>query len=112
MINELRGLERSLQAGELTSGAYQEKSGALLVRLGEAAQATERFDIVFPFIARGRFSPFFWRWFNWWDDYLKALTPSRVAEIERRARERGTLIDDLRPRGHWITYRSTPPKGL
>jgi hypothetical protein len=107
-INELRGLEQSLERGETQRDLFAEKSAALLARLGEAADATQRFDVVYPVMAPGRFSPFFWRWFNWWDDYLKKLRPSRVAQLEQCAREKGSLIDELRPQGHWINYRCTP----
>lgn len=112
MINELRGIERSLTTGEISANVFQEKSKALLARLAEAADATQRFDIVLPVMEEGRFSPYFWRWFNWWDDYLKMLTPSKVAEIERQAREHGSLAEGLRPKGHWIRYRSRAPKGV
>lgn len=108
MVNELRGLERALAQDELTRPAFDKKSKSLAERLTEAAEATHRFDVVFPVTAPGEFSPFFWRWFNWWDDYLKSLTPSQVAETERRARDRGSLVEDLRPEGHWVRYRNTP----
>jgi hypothetical protein len=108
MVNELRGLQRSLQTGDITQTAFQDKTKPILDRLNEAADATQRFDVIFPVMTREQFSPFFWRWFNWWDDYLKALTPSQVAETERRAREGGSLIDDLRPKGNWVKYRNTP----
>lgn len=108
LVNELRGLERGLREGDLTQPAFDEKSKGVLARLCEAVASTQRFDIVMPLIEPGHFSPFFWSWFNWWDDYLKALTPSEVAEAERRARERGSLIDDLRPKNHWVSYRKTP----
>src|SRR5690349_6802477 len=112
MINELRGLQRSLQTGDITEAVFRQKAKLILDRLNEAAEATHRFDVVFPVMAREQFSPFFWRWFNWWDDYLKALTPSQVAETERRTREGGSLIDDLRPKGHWVKYRNTPAIGF
>ncbi|HLH54356.1 MAG TPA: hypothetical protein VKY92_12145 [Verrucomicrobiae bacterium] len=108
MINELRGLEKTFKAGDITRTVFDDKSAALIDRLGEAVEATRRFDIVFPVFGRGQFSPFFWAWFNWWDDYLKSLTPSQVAETERRARDGGSLMDDLRPKGHWLRYRKTP----
>lgn len=108
MINEFHGLEKAAHSGDITKKVLDEKSKKLLERLTDAAEATHRFDVVFPVIGRGQFSPFFWGWFNWWDDYLKSLTPSQVAETERRARDGGSLIDDLRPRGHWLRYRNTP----
>jgi hypothetical protein len=107
MINELRGLEKGLLTGDITSAIFEVKTDALLDRLGDAAEATQRFDVILPVIAPGQFSPFFWCWFNWWDDYLKSLTPSQVADTERRARDGGSLIEDLRPKGHWIRYRRT-----
>jgi len=112
LVNELRGLERSIEVGDITRNSFDEKSKGLLERLCEAVDATYRFDVVLPVIGPGRFSPFFWSWFNWWDDYLKALTPSEVAEAERRARERGSLIDDLRPKDHWVNYRNIPSISL
>ncbi len=108
MVNELRGLLRSRQADDISETTFQEKAKSVLKRLNEAVQATQRFDVVLPVMGQDQFSPFFWRWFNWWDDYLKALTPSQVAQTERRAREAGTLISDLRPKGHWLKYRSAP----
>ncbi len=112
LINELRGLDSALGTGEITGKVYQDRSKDVMSRLGEAAEATYRFDIVIPQMQPGLFSPFFWRWFNWWSDHIKALTPSRIAELEQRAREGGSLIHDLRPRGDWVNYRSTPPAGL
>jgi hypothetical protein len=108
MVNELLGAERALRNGDISRSVFEEKSKAVLDRLTEAANATQRFDIILPVMERGRFSPFFWRWFNWWDDYLKELTPSQVAETERRARERGSLMDNLRPKDHWVKYRKIP----
>jgi len=112
MVNELRGLDRSLANRDIDATAFQQRFDTLSQRLAQAVESTQRFDVVLPVLGPRHFSPFFWRWFNWWDDYLKALTPSRVAEMERRARERGSLIDNLRPRGHWISYRSSPPLGF
>ena len=108
MVNELRGLERALKAEDIDLAAFEQKSKAVLNRLNEAAQATQRFDVLLPVMEGGQFSPFFWRWFNWWDDYLKALSPSQVAETERHAREHGSLIQQLRPKGNWVAYRDNP----
>ena len=108
MVNELRGLERAVEVQDIDQEAFEEKSKAVLDRLTEAARATQRFDVVLPVMRGGQFSPFFWRWFNWWDDYLKALSPSQVAESERNARERGSLVQELRPKGNWLTYRDNP----
>jgi hypothetical protein len=74
MVNELRGIERVFRCGEISESVFQERYDALLAQLTEAVAATERFDVVLPVIEDRRFSPFFWRWYNWWDDYLKSLT--------------------------------------
>ena len=108
MVNELRGLQRSLQTGDITQTAFQDKTKPILDRLNEAADATQRFDVLFPVMASEQFSPFFWRWFNWWDDYFKKLTPMQVEEIERLGRERDSTLRDYRPRDHWLSCRHTP----
>src|SRR5690242_2030891 len=75
MVNQLRGLERAFKGGEFNLSAFLDKSNAVLSQLTETVSATERFDIVLPVMDYGQFSPFFWRWFNWWDDYFKGLSP-------------------------------------
>ena len=108
MINELRGLERSLKAGELTQSCFLETSDSLLQKLAKTAAATERFDLVMPVLAHGEFSSFFWRWFNWWEDYFRGLSPTEIGEIERLGRELRLEVNDFRPKSHWATYRHTP----
>ena len=108
MVNQLRGLERAFKGGEFNLSAFLDKSNAVLSQLTETVSATERFDIVLPVMDYGQFSPFFWRWFNWWDDYFKGLSPAQIAHIERLARERTRNVDDHRPQDHWLTYRHTP----
>ena len=108
MVNQLRGLERAFKGGEFNLNAFLDKSNAVLTQLTDTAAATERFDIVLPVMDYGQFSPFFWRWFNWWDDYFKGLTPPQISLIERLARERGPTLDKYRPLDHWLTYRHTP----
>jgi hypothetical protein len=108
MVNQLRGLERAFKGGEFNLSAFLDKSNAVLSQLTETVSATERFDIVFPVMDYGQFSPFFWRWFNWWDDYFKGLNPAQISHIERLARERAQKCDDYRPEEHWLAYRHTP----
>jgi hypothetical protein len=108
MVNQLRGLERAFKGGEFNLSAFLDKSNAVLSQLTETVSATERFDIVLPVMDYGQFSPFFWRWFNWWDDYFKGLSPGQIAHIERLARERVRNVDDYRPADHWVTHRHTP----
>lgn len=108
MVNQLRGLERAFKGGEFGLNAFLDKSNAVLSQLTETVAATERFDIVLPVMDYGQFSPFFWRWFNWWDDYFKGLSPAQISQIERSARERARNVDDYRPGEHWLSYRHTP----
>jgi len=108
MVNQLRGLERAFKGCEFNLSAFLDKSNAVLSQLTETVSATERFDIVLPVMDYGQFSPFFSRWFNWLDDYFRALTPAQSAQIERSARERASNVSDFRPQEHWLAYRHTP----
>jgi hypothetical protein len=108
MLNELRTLTCAFKDGELSQRAFFERANAALARLAETAAATERFNIVLPVMDHGRFSPFFWRWFNWWDDYFKELTPGQIGHIEKLMREQNPEVADHRPKDDWLTYRHTP----
>ena len=110
LVNELRGLERTFERGEINESILLEKSKAVLAALRTAVLATERFDIVSPVTSDGQFSPFFWRWFNWWEDYFKGLTVTQIGELERLARERLAIVNDHRPTGHWIHYADDPDR--
>jgi hypothetical protein len=108
MVDELRGLACAFSALEISKSTFMGRCKAVLGQLNQAADATERFDIVLPVMDYGRFSPFFWRWFNWWDDYFKELTPRQIGQIERMAREERPTVKSYRPREHWVQYRHTP----
>ena len=108
MVDELRDLQRACNDGKLTMSGFLDKSNAVLGQFVYTAAATERFGVVMPVIEYGQFSPFFWRWFNWWDDYFRALTPTQVNEIELLARGGMATANDFRPTGHWVQYRETP----
>ena len=107
LVGELRALASALQGGEIKRRDCLEKSEVVLVQLLEAATATERFDIVLPVMGYGRFSPFFWKWFNWWDDYVKGRTPRQLSKLEQLARERKTCIKRYRPKNDWMKHRTT-----
>src|SRR5882672_6479340 len=92
MVNELRGLALAFNAQEISKSAFMQSCKGILGQLNAAVDATERFDIVLPVMDYGRFSPFFWRWFNWWDDYFKALTPTEIGDLGRLARERAPSV--------------------
>src|SRR6267154_1536196 len=108
MANQLRGLERAFKKDEIDRNAFRDKSNAVLKQFNEAVAATEPFDIVMPVFEFGQFSPFFWRWFNWWNDYFKSLTPMQIGVIKGLARERVASVNNYRPEDDWVRYRTTP----
>jgi hypothetical protein len=108
MIDELRHLERSFKASAMSDQTFFEQFNEILGQLTRAAEATERFDVVWPVMDYGKFSPFFWRWFNWWDDYLQGLTPRQIGHLERLARGRKPSVNRHRPYEDWLRYRQTP----
>src|SRR5690242_9710913 len=71
LVNQMRGLERAFENGEIIGSALREKSRDVLTALTTAVGATERFNIVMPVTSSDEFSSFFWRWFYWWEDYFK-----------------------------------------
>jgi hypothetical protein len=105
LVNELRGLQRAFESGEINESILLDKSKGALAGLRTGVAGTERFDIVAPVASDGQFSPFFWRWFSWWEDYFKGLTVTQIGELERLARERLAIVDDHRPTGHWMDHR-------
>jgi hypothetical protein len=111
VVNELRSLAQSYESGDLTRFDFSRRSTSVVAELSELAMATERFDIVCPILEFGRFSPFFWRWFNWWTDFLKELTPRQLNLLERTARG-GDSPATHRPKDHWVKYRRTPAFAL
>lgn len=112
LINELRFLASAYEIGEVTRADFSRQSTNLVAELTELASATERFDIVCPIMEFGRFSPFFWRWFNWWHDYLKDLRPRQVSSLEKLARDFSPSLRAHRPKDDWLCYRHTPAFAL
>jgi hypothetical protein len=108
IVNELRALEQAFQAGELPESVYHQRFQSVLQQLEGAVAATERFDILLPLPAERQFSPFFWRWYNWWNDYFKCLTPFEIGEVGRLAREHLPEVEQHRPGGRWWECRDVP----
>jgi hypothetical protein len=108
MIDELRHLERAFRGSALSEQKFFERFNEILGQLTRAAEATERFDVLWPVMDYGKFSPFFWRWFNWWDDYVQGLTTRQIGQLERLARGRKPVVNRHRPREDWTRYRHTP----
>jgi hypothetical protein len=111
-VNELRWLASAYECGEMSRIAFSRESTTVVARLSELVSATERFDIVCPVIEFGRFSPFFWRWFNWWNDYLRDWTGRQVKRLERLVREGDPAGVARRPDNDWVRYRHTPAFAL
>ncbi len=111
-VNELRWLASAYECGELTRCVFSQESSKVVTELNEVVAATERFDIVCPVIEFGKFSPFFWRWFNWWNDYLKDMTARQISHVERLARDGAPKAAEQRPKEHWVSYRHTPAFAL
>lgn len=94
----------------------------------DTADATSRFGVVMPvvaeanfrrrmkkepnFIIDAKFSSFFWKWYNWWDDYLGTLTKEQRERLRQLGMDRLPEIEHYRPPGDWINYRSDPPPVL
>jgi hypothetical protein len=111
VVNELRGLEEAFKVGEITKAAFLQKSASLQQKLTKAAAGSERFDVVMPVLLETELSTVFWRWFNWWEDYFRKLTPSEICEIERLGKELRFQVNAYRPKNHWIKCRRTPGFG-
>ena len=111
-VNQLRCLAAAYEVGEITRVAFSRQSTCVVAELSELADATERFDIVCPVLEFGRFSPFFWRWFNWWNDFLKDLSARQIGQVEKSAREGARTTSAHRPKGDWVSYRHTPAFAL
>ena len=99
-------------ADRTKSSPEAERLNRLLAQLGALAVATERFDIIVPFTPESGFSPFFWRWFNWWWDYRQKLTREELDEVHQLQDCHDPAVIKCRPRGNWVTYRNTPAIGL
>ncbi len=108
LMGRLRELEQSFSKGELRDRPFFNKFNAVLAQLTSIVEATERFDIVTPVLDYGHYSPFFWRWYNWWDDYFKGLSSKQIGQLDRLARARKPAVEDYRPDGDWVRYRQTP----
>lgn len=108
MMNQLRELEQAFSKGELRDRTFFNKFNSVLAQLTSIVEATERFDIVTPVMDYGHYSPFFWRWFNWWDDYFQGLNSKAIEQLDRSARCRKPTVEGYRPEGDWVRYRHTP----
>jgi hypothetical protein len=108
IVEQVLAIQVAATAGEISATRYREWVNPLFLQLRGLAGATERFDIVFPVTSEGVFSPFFWRWFNWWYDYRQSLSPKKLERVHRLQDTYDPAALDYRPAGHWVNYRATP----
>lgn len=108
MRNTMLELEHEHQQGLVPQEEFFSRFNTVLAQFTETADATHRFDIVLPVTELGRFSPSFWRWFHWWDNYLDGLTHRERVRLERLAMDRLPGIDTYRPPGDWLKCSSLP----
>ena len=106
IVERILAIQAAATAGEISATRYREWVSPLSFQLRGLAGATERFDIVFPVNSEGVFSPFFWRWFNWWYDYRQSLSPRKLQHVHRLQDTYDPAALDYRPEGHWVNYRA------
>jgi hypothetical protein len=111
-VKQVWALEQKLNNHEIDHVTFIQRVSPLFTELWGLAEATQRFGIVVPFTPQIAFSPFFWRWFNWWYDYRESLAPKQLEHIRRLQRNFDPAVLDHRPAGDWLIYRATPPFGF
>lgn len=108
----------------ITEKQYFKSINACLVNLAETADATHRFGVLLPSTIEPHyrkhmrelddaflkvdFSPSFWRWYNWWSDYINTLKAYERKHVYHLAMERLRGLEAYRPAGDWLHHRSNP----
>ena len=108
LVNQLRGLKRALVDQDISREELLARARPLLEQLAQRVAETEQFDIVMPVFGEGQFSPYFWRWFNWWEDHFQGLTPRHSARVARLRLRRRSAVKNQAPGDDWSTWRDTP----
>jgi hypothetical protein len=121
-LRQMGDIQQAYENKKISRKEYYASCNQMLVELAETADATHRFGVLLPSaiepyykrriknlddaFLRVQFSPSFWRWFNWWDDYMKAKTDSERATLYHLVTARLAEVDSFRPAGDWLSYRS------
>jgi len=108
----------------ITRQQYYKAVNGCLFNLAETADATHRFGVLLPAtiephyrrhlrerndgLLKVDFSPSFWRWYNWWNDYINTLSTIEREYVYDLAMERLPALEMYRPGGDWLHYRSNP----
>ena len=109
IVEQVLAARGALNTGEMDTSRYGVRLTPLLAQLRGLGAATQRFDIVLPLISETAFSPFFWRWYNWWFDYRQSLTSEDLDRVHRLQDAFDPAALEYRPPGHWLGHRATPP---
>jgi hypothetical protein len=112
IVEQVLAVHALLNCGEIDALRYGERVSPFLAQLRGLAEATQRFDIVLPLASETAFSPFFWRWYNWWYDYRQSLTSVELDRVHHLQDTFDRAALDYRPAGHWLRHRATPPSGF
>lgn len=123
-LREISDISAAYQAKKLTPEKYYRSVNHMLVELAETADDTHRFGVLLPSsiepnykkrvsalkdgFVQVEFSLSFWRWFNWWDDYMKSMPPVARNELYKLVTYRLPEVENYRPDGDWISHRKEP----
>jgi hypothetical protein len=108
LVNELKVLNDFRRKDCISEREFDNRFNGVLSTFSLVADATWRFDLLLPVLDYGKFSTCFWRWFNWWDDYIKTLPPMQLSHVEWLAKVCSHDVDQFRPSGDWINHRGDP----
>lgn len=123
-LRELSDIQAAHAANKIVKENYYRSVNAMLIELAETADLTHRFGVLLPaavephykrrvgqlkdaFI-KVEFSSFFWRWYNWWDDYMKAMDQASRNQLYQLVTFRLPDVETFRPKDDWVSYRSEP----
>jgi len=66
----------------------------------EAVAHLTRFGLAKPTEDDGRPTPEYWKWYRWWDGYIKSLSEEEFSALEV-ALDKGVDVSKWRPTGSW-----------
>jgi hypothetical protein len=111
------------QSNTLSDRAYFRSVNSSLLELAASAEATHRFDVVLPVTVQNtwwgrkarereflevQIYPPFWRWYNWWGDYLLSMIQSDRDFLYKLVLEQRPEVENYRPPGDWLKHRAEP----
>ena len=123
-LREISDIASAFQAKKISSENYYRSVNHMLVELAETADDTHRFGVLLPSsiepnykkragtlkdgFLQVEFSFSFWQWYNWWDDYMKAIPLDARNELYKLVTYRLPEVERYRPQGDWISHRREP----